>query len=66
MLRLRILLNALRLKLNISYSLEPGLVNFIFSYQLSPNLIIDRSNPLVIHFDFLCLYLLNFTSLLVI
>ena len=66
MLRLRILLNALRLMLNVSYSLEPGLVNFIFLYKLSPNLITDRNNPLVIHFDFLCLYLLNFTSLLVI
>ena len=65
MLRLRILLNVLRLMLNISYSLEPGLVNFNFLYKLSLNLI-DRKNPLVIHFDCLCLYLLNVTSLLVI
>ena len=65
MLRLRILLNVLRLMFNISYSLEPGLVNFNFLYKLSLNLI-DPYNPLVIHFDFLCLYLLNFTSLLII
>ena len=65
MLRLGIILNVLRLMLNISYSLEPGLVTFIFLYQLSLNLL-DRSNPRVIHFDLLCLYLLNFTSLLVI
>ena len=32
MLRLRILLNVLRLMLNISYSLQPGLVNFTFLY----------------------------------
>ena len=65
MLLLKILLKVLRLMLNISYSLEPGLVNLIFLYKLSLNLI-DHNSPLVIHFDFLCLYLLNFTSLLVI
>ena len=65
MLLLKILLKVLRLMLNISYSLEPGLVNLIFLYKLSLNLI-DRNSPLVIHFDFLCLYLLNFTSLLVV
>ena len=55
MLRHRILLNVLRLMLNFSYSLEPGLVNFYFLYKLSLNLI-DRNNPLVIHFDCLFLY----------
>ena len=48
MLRLRILLNVLRLMLTISYYLEPGLVNFNFLYRLSLNHI-DRNNPLVIH-----------------
>ena len=57
-------INVLRLIVNVSYSLEAGLVNLSFVYRLSLNLI-DRSNPLVIDFDFLCLYLLYFTSLLV-
>ena len=64
MLVLNILLYVLRLILNVSYSIEAGSVNLIFLYRLSLNRI-DRSNPLVIHFDFLCLYLLYFTSLLV-
>ena len=64
MLVLNILLYVLRLILNVSYSLEAGLLNLIFLYRLSLNRS-DRSNPLVIHFDFLCLYLLYFTSLLV-
>ena len=64
MLVLKILLYVLRLILNVSYSLEAGLVNSIFLYSLSLNRM-DRSNPFVIHFDFLCLYLLYFTSLLV-
>ena len=65
MLVLNNLLCVLRFILNVSYSLEAGLVNLIFLYRLSLNHI-DRSNPLVIHFDCLCLYLLYFTSLLVI
>ena len=60
----KIILYVLRLIFNVSYSLEAGLVNLSFLYRLSLNLI-DRSNPLVIHFDFLYLYLLYFTSLLV-
>ena len=64
MLVLKILLYVLRLIFNVSYSLEAGLVNLSFLYRLSLNLI-DRSNPLVIHFHFVCLYLLYFTSLLV-
>ena len=53
MLVLKILLYVLRLIFNVSYSLEAGLVNFSFLYRLSLNLI-DRSNPLVIHF-YLCI-----------
>ena len=64
MLVLNILLNVLRLIFNVSYSLEAGLLNLIFLYRSFLNRI-DRSNPVVIHFDFLCLYLLYFTSLLV-
>ena len=64
MLVLKIVLYVLRVLLNVSYSLEAGLVNLIFLYRLSLNLI-DRSNPLVIHLDCLCLYVLYFTSLLV-
>ena len=55
MLVLNIVLYVLRFILNVSYSLEAGLVNLIFLYRLSLNRI-DRSNPLVIHFDFLCLW----------
>ena len=65
MLLLKILLNVLRSMLDISYFLEPVLDNLIFLYKLSLNLI-DRNSPLDIHFDFLCLYLLDFSSLLVI
>ena len=65
MLLLKILIKVVRLMLNSSHSLEPGLVNLIFLYKLSLNLI-DRNSPPCIHFDLLCLYLLNITSLLVI
>ena len=65
MLVLNILLYVLRCILNVSYSFEAGLVNLIFLYRLSLNRI-DRINPLVIHFYFVCLYLLYFTSLLAI
>ena len=51
MLVLNILLNVLRLIFNVSYSLEAGLLNLIFLYRSSLNRI-DRSNPVVIHFEF--------------
>ena len=62
MLIFNILLYVLRLIYIISYFLEEGFVNFILLYRLSWNLIYF-SRPLVIHLDFLCLYLVNFTNL---
>ena len=47
----------------ISYSRELGFVSFILLYNLSRN-VMDFSRPIVIHLDFLCLYLSNFTNLL--
>ena len=49
MLVLNMLLYVLRLIINVSYSLEAGLLNLIFLIILNR---IERSNPLVIHFDF--------------
>ena len=60
MLVLNIVLYVLRFILNVSYSLEAGLVNLIFLYRLSLNRI-DRSNPLVIHFDFFYVYMVGLT-----
>ena len=59
MLVLKILLYVLRLFFNVSYSLEAGLVNLIILYRLSLNLI-DRSNPLVIHYDFFMFVFVEF------
>ena len=47
----------------ISYSRELGFVSDIILYKLSQN-VMDFSRSMVIHLDFLCLYLSNFTNLL--
>ena len=58
----KILLYVFRLILIILYSIEVGFVDLLSLYSLSLYRI-DFNKPFVIHLDFLCLYLSNFTNL---